>query len=320
MRNPYLHPNGRIKCLESTLLQKQKFEQMLAAKDADGALEFLKDTVYAQAVSGKKAQDYREMHRSIAAEHYAQLGQIYEPFAHLFKIEHDLFNLKILFKHKLGMITQEKASALFSELGSFGRTAFDGALKLELKELAKVFPDFNWVLSNVLSFQPELGDPFLLESLFDRFSLELQYKEAPEIMKEAMRLKIDAANAKLLMRLPTTNRDAKFLERAAISHGNVPRESVIALFGNPADAISMAFKYRFEPAARLPDLNAMEKDADESFLRKVRFADKDVFGPGPILSYFTTRFNEARNIRALLLGKLSNLDDGAIRALLRFAD
>ncbi len=323
MRNPYLHPNGRIKCLENTLLQRQKFEQMLAAKDADGALDLLKDTVYAQAVSGRKAQDHREIYRSIAAEHYAQLGQIYEPFARFFKMEHDLFNLKILFKHKLGMMAQEKASELFSELGSFDRTVFDGALKLELKELAKVFPDFDWVLSHVLSAlsaRGELGGASLLEALFDRFSLEYEYEEAPDVLKEAMQIKIDAANVKLLMRLPAVDRSEKFMESAAISYGTIPRESIISLFNKPADSVSGAIKSRFEPAAKLPDINAMEKDADESFLRRVLLMSRDVFGPGPILSYFTMRFNEARNIRAIVLGKLSNLDDGKIRALLRFAD
>lgn len=320
MRNPYLHPNGRIKCLENTLLPKSKFEQMLSAKDADGALDLLKDTVYAQAFSGKRAQDFGEIHRGIVAAHYAQLGQIYRPLVRFFRTEHDLFNLKLVFKHKLGMMTREKASELFSELGSFGRTAFDGALKLELKELAGFFPDFGEALSGVLSFQPELGDPSLLEALFDRFSLESQFGEAPAVMKEAMRFKIDWANVKLIARLPGAGKDAKFAERAAVSHGTVSREEIIALCGKPADTISAAVKLRFGPAAKLPDLDAMEKEAGESFLRQVRLLGRDVFGPGPIIAYFTMRMNEARNIRAVLLDKISKLDEGAIRALLRLGE
>ncbi|MDD5503041.1 MAG: V-type ATPase subunit, partial [Candidatus Thermoplasmatota archaeon] len=176
------------------------------------------------------------------------------------------------------------------------------------------------VFAEIASVSKDNSDANLLEAAFDRQALENLYKNAPEILKPQMRIKIDLANLRILARAPKQANGAKLVSIASVSFGTVSRDEIIALFGKGDDAIAATLKNRIPFAAKFPDVGQMEIEMENAFLRGVRRTSADVFGPGPAISYFISRFNEARNVRAVLLGKQSNLEPEIIRALLRFAD
>ncbi|MDD5502342.1 MAG: V-type ATPase subunit, partial [Candidatus Thermoplasmatota archaeon] len=183
MKNPFLHPSGRAKFLESSLLPKSKFEQMVLAKDAEAALELLKDTRYGPMIHSKTAKDYQQIYGAAINSAYAEIKSIYEPLLSFFKMEYDFFNLKLIYKNRFGLLSFESAKVFFSEFGSFGKAAFESALKLETREIGKAFPEFEPVFAEIASVSKDNSDANLLEAAFDRQALENLYKNAPEILK-----------------------------------------------------------------------------------------------------------------------------------------
>lgn len=308
----YLHASGRIKVLESTLLPRARFEQMLSM-DAKSILDSLKDTVYGGVVSGRKPEEYNRMYRDMVLSHYKLIKELDESILAPFYIEHDLFNIKQILKLKLGIIS---GAELFSDLGSIDRTLFDAALKLDVKEIEKIFPKFKDVISEALKAW-EGKDEYMFESVFDKASLEMAYEEANPLLKGPMQIRIDGANIRLLIRSHAAGKDIRFLEKNIASYGKIGAE-ITGFFGKSPEVIMDAFKMKFRPVLKLTDMDEFEKDVDELFISAVRKSGMDIFTAGPMISYLVMRLNEARNIRAILLGKLSNLDEQSIRKTLRF--
>jgi len=323
----YAFAVGRVRVLETRLLDKSKLERMIEAVSVEEALKVLTETEYAGAVAEMATvHDFERMLHSEMARTLSLLQQS-SPRPDLIKMmawRYDVHNLKVLFKARF----MESKAELCLPLGTLSLDKLQGMveegvfrdLPVSLKTAAqRLVEDFS------VSRDPQIIDTYLDIALFEML-LAYARKVRSSFMEGLIVRQIDLANLKIFTRVKRMKKDRKYLQKVLLPGGRVPAERLTSLLDEPFEALSAqlaASDYAGVVGEGVRDwlergtAARLEKLSDDFITIYLRRNKGNPFGLEPLICYLWSKEIELKNIRLILVGKINRLPTGAIRERVR---
>ncbi|MFC1647727.1 V-type ATPase subunit [Patescibacteria group bacterium] len=326
-----------IRVLETKLLSENELERMVLAKDAKDAYKILNETEYAAHVGDiEKVENFQEVINAGLRESKELVEKIV-PYKDMFKIlwfRYDFHNIKVLLKAKNSGKTYEEVAdycydfgtvslermrkfVMDSEEAGFGLDEeFEKYLKESIK-LAQV--DFE-----------KTDDPQMIDIILDkRFCWiinDLSEKSGNKFLDEFTNKYIDLKNIELFMRLKIQDREEALLEKGFIEGGLLEKYRFVDSFRKDiadfaesmkhtdyADIIREAVK-GYEEEKSFVNLDKLSYDHLNNYIQSAR---RMSLGPEPVFAYFWAKKNNAQIIRAVMVGKLNDVQPEHIRKMIR---
>ncbi|MBS4022269.1 MAG: V-type ATP synthase subunit C [Dethiobacter sp.] len=324
----YAYAVGRIRAMETRLLDRSKIERMVEARSAEEALKVLGETEYGEylaefdSVHGYEAMLDLELRRI-----YLELRRISpEPeLINLFALKFDYHNLKVIFKaHKMG---EKRDDLLAAEVGN-----------IPVSELARAVSDDDYKnlppkmrqaaerLSEAFRVEtdPQLVDLWLDHAMYEEILEKADSFDSPFI-KQYFTYLLDLTNIKTYLRVKRANRSKEFLEAALLPAGSLDMTKLV----QPAEPLEVlvdrlmwgSYSHVIEEGIqsyhKTDMLTRYEKLADDFLIKHIRQAKYLTFGPEPLAAYILAKENELKMLRIVMVGKINRLPTEEIKERLR---
>jgi len=324
----YAYAVGRIRVLETRLLDMSKLGRMVEAKDAQEALRILGETEYADLVSRALGpHNYAEVTAGEISRVYGLMKKLLpdEPLVDLFLIKYDIHNMKVALKaHFQGH--------------NFDHLAIDAGLvpaKLmtyvcQQEKLPGVPPEYYSFAGAASLAYEESKDPKVIDLVLDRMqyshTVSMAEKHGYSFLARLLACQADLANLRSLVRTKRLGRDRDFLSENLLLGGTISHAVFLDALTEDWPAIIGRFNaspYRtvveqgITSLLESQSLALLEKLSDAYQAELARTVRLNAFGPEPIVNYILAKENEVRNIRIIMIGKLNGVPNAEIRERLR---
>ncbi len=322
----YGHATGRVKVLESKLLNKPRVDRLVEADTFEEQLHILAETDYGEFFEDlKTAEDTeRALHRYLGKV-YAFLEEVTfeKALIDFFRLKYNVHNLKVLIKAKYLETSTEE---LYSELGTLNLELCEEKIKKGLfGELPEGYGEA--VSEAIETFEEEKDaqqiDLILDRELFKRW-LSLAKPQKNEFLLDFVRKQIDLANLKIFLRAKNLKRKRDFLVKALFEGGFIDKKLLITLFDAPLEDLVSNLKktpYILLISKVFGDeqinLNFFDKEAENFLLNYIKQAKKIPVGLEPLAGYILAKESEVNIVRTILMGKLSGLSKDKIKERVR---
>lgn len=322
----YLVISARIRAMETGLLTGERMEQILSARSDEEVVKLLQENGYpAMSLESPEAMD-----AAIAAAREETLRDLGDSapdsrYLDIFKIKYDYHNAKAILKAQaLGTEPDHMLTDLGRVPAAELKEAISGGDMNQLPHLlAAAIAETKEVLD--ATRDPQLGD-----MAADRWRYRDELATAEEtgsaFLRGYVRLSIDAANLRALIRTVRMGKTEAFLEGVVFSGGSVDEGEVLAAACNCGDIVEEIFEgTELETAAKAgadalkggDTLTEFEKLCDDAVSGYLADAQLVAFGEAPLIGYLAARETEYTNLRILLMGRAAGLSPEVIRARLR---
>jgi V/A-type H+-transporting ATPase subunit C len=318
----YLFLSTRVKALERNLLTRERMERMLEGRTAEDAAKVLQECGYGE----MNRVGQQELDKMIADQRHKTMEDLSsvapDPrLIDVFKIKYDYHNIKVLLKAEA---TGTNADRLLVEAGRVptGQLA-DGMRTAELKgvsyTLRRAVSQAREVLSS--TGDPQLAD-FVLDKAYFAEMFELSRATGSSFLEGYVRISIDAANLRSLVRVQRMGKGPEFLRSVLFEGGNIDVGRVLAASGGSIEELYAASSLRQAAEAGAAALNGggltrFEKLCDDGVNRYLSGAKYVAFGEAPVIGYLAAKENEYTAVRIILTGRMAGLDADTIRERLR---
>jgi len=295
--NRYVYTTGRIRGLEKYLLKSADFARIKETKDLRESFQNL-HRFYPYSESMKVCTHPEDFEKGLEEEwkktYLELISFVPEPdLVKLFWLEQDFHNMKVLFKLHL----QKKVP----------------------EEIDKVDKDIiNQIMDTIeKGISAKEIDVFLDKVYFQKFSLELEkYKD--DFLIELGKKIIDSLNIKNFLRVKLWKREdeKKLLEDFIIDGGNIEKEIMIQLAGEPLDSLVGAikrteyvpvFQKALEEWKQSRSLFSLDKSLEEIVLAFTHKGFYITFGREPLVNYILLKKKEIRDLRFILRAKKAGI-------------
>ncbi len=331
MNEDFAKSVGYLRAVEKRLLSRDNIERVIDAPTANDALKLLSQGDYDFSLL-KRPEDYGTVLE-------AQLPQVYEmiakisptaDFLNLLQIRYDYHNLKTLLKAKYLKKSGKEVDDILI------RTALVDvdALK-EAVETGKTKPIAS-APALVAAFEAgekafaETGDPQMLDIVLDgcMFGDMLTRAEAVgnKFITDYVKYNIDFYNLKSLLRVKKMQKPKRFAERALIDGGLTKKDVYTDSYDKTFMNIAADFAYKYfgdmakkglDEFERTGSFSALEKLCDNFLMDYLKRAKYISLGPEPLFAYVLAKESEVRQIRILMVGKINNIGEQALKERLR---
>ncbi|HHX75477.1 MAG TPA: V-type ATP synthase subunit C [Firmicutes bacterium] len=326
----YAYAVGRIKVMETRLLDRDRIERMVEAKSADEALKVLGESEYSDYLA--ELADVYEYEKIL----YAELLRIYRELRRLspeekiiafFARKYDYHNLKVLFK--AAHLKEQRPELLLPGLGNIPLDELVRAVSEEdFRNLPPQMQETAQKLAEKLEsgFDPQLVDLWLDQALFKELAAEVQRSKI-KYLQDYFSALVDLTNIKTFLRVRRMQRAKSFLAAVLLPGGSLDLLAMLDLT-DPLEVIvdrlaSLPYAQVVAEGVQLfqqtGTLTRYEKLADNFLLERVRQAKYVTLGPEPVIGYLLAKENEIKIIRIVLTGKINRLPVAEIRERLRDA-
>ncbi|PIU63649.1 MAG: V-type ATP synthase subunit C [Armatimonadetes bacterium CG07_land_8_20_14_0_80_40_9] len=319
----YAFAVGKIRVLESRLIDKAGIERMVEASDAQGVLNILNETEYATSISNLKSiYDFETILNDELKKVLKLISDLSnEPkLTALFLLKYDFQNLKSLtkskyFKKDLDNLLIEGALIDIEKLKEiFGEERF-GDLPYNISEIVK----------KALEEVEKSKEPQIIDIIYDKELYSLLYSKSEEagnpFIKQFFQISIDLANLKTFIRVKELNLEREFLEKVLLDFGFIEKKTLLEMYEERVDTLLQRLAYT--PYRKVLEEGLKDWKKERSFrqferccnnfilefLSKTRYV---VFGVEPLIGYLIAKENEITTIRVIMIGKLNNLSKETI--------
>lgn len=323
----YAYAVGRVRSLETNLLDQGRFERMIEAPSVQEALKVLAESHYASALADLATSlDFEEMlGESLKSVFALILGLAPRPaLIAMLALRYDLHNLKVLLKaHFLGV-----KSELLIPVGTLDLTQLAAAVNEE---------DFRDLPSGIREAVEETvedfslrRDPQAIDLNLDRAlyaSLQASARaEGSSYLLRLFKIQVDLVNIKTLLRVQRMGLDRDFLKKGLLPGGNLDGDRLLGVLEESPDSLInvMAMSEYAELVAEgvrawvdSGSAARLEKLSDDYVTAYLGQGKWTPFGPEPLIGYLWAREMEMKNIRLVMVGKINRLPAAAIRGRLR---
>lgn len=321
----YLAISARIRAMENTLLTRERMERILEARTEEEAVKILEECGY----SGLEDATPEGIDASLLAARQEMLRDLGDSlpdqgFLDIFRLKYDYHNVKTLLKARLAGV---KAEHILMNLGRISPQELTAAMESgDLDALPGLLGPAAAEAKEILD---TTRDGQLSDIALDRW----YYREMEAIAKASgsgflegfVRLQIDAANLRALVRTIRMGKNADFLKLVLLEGGHIAAEELLSVSAEKGSGLAelyapTVFRAAAESGAAAlggGPLTEFEKrcdDAVSTYLSDARFVP---FGEQAVLAYLAARETEYTNLHILLLGRSMGLDPEVIRSRLR---
>lgn len=320
----YLFLSTRIRALERSLLTRERMDRMLDATSDEDALKVLSECGYPEVeevtVDGINAMLAKARERTFDDLYlFAPDRTILD----VFKVKYDYHNAKVLLK------SEARGAEADQLLVDTGRVPPE-----ELRDHIRA-SDFRGLPGKLASAIPEAretlgatGDPQLSDFVLDRAyfadMFDLADRSGSAFLAGYVRINIDVANLKSLVRTLRMGKDVDFLRGVLFSGGNLDVRRILNGVNSGAGITDLYTTSLLREAAEAGagainggGLTQFEKLCDDAIMAYVGNARYVAFGEAPVVSYLVARESESTAIRIIMTGRLAKLNADVIRERLR---
>lgn len=314
----YLNISARIRAMENRLLNSERLERMLEARDIPEAMKILEECGYPE---GKNLEDilakareevFRDMEKSVPDPKLVEI----------FQLKYDYHNAKTLVKAR-GMGVSPQPLLLP------GGRYVAAALRESWERDGSVgSPVLRKAMDQAWSVLEETKDPQRSDLILDRACYQEMGQLARELgslfLENYVRLLIDVANLRAAVRVARMGKESDFLKMVLIPGGSVSEQTILAQRGEAlAEAFrSGALSQAAELGAKLAHpgagpLTQFEKVCDDAVTAYLAAARRIPFGEETVIGYLYARELELTAVRTIFAGKAAGLEADVIRQRLR---
>lgn len=317
----YLFLSAWIRAQERSLLSGAQIERMLEAPTAREAALVLAECGYPV----PDRVDADGAHRMIAgmrARVAAGLSGLVPDLrmVDVFRAPYDYHNAKAVLKARAR--GEEAAARLLVDAGRITGAVLARALETGQTDalppvLARAARDAWEVLER--SHDPQRADVLLDRACFTELSV-LAEESGSAFLAGYVRLQVDAANLRTLVRVLRTGRGMDFLRGVLLEGGEIAPGRLAEAAGDGRVPEKLYAGTALEDAARLGvraaeggEMAALERACGRALDGCLRAAQMVPFGEQPLIAYLAAREREYVTVRVILTGLLAGLHAGAIR-------
>ncbi len=321
----YLFLSSRVKAMESRLLSRDRMERMLEAPSPEDAAKVLQECGYGELEHLSVA--------AIEAELSRQREQLFQELAGLapdpdildvFRVKYDYHNVKVILKAEA---VEADAAPLLVDAGRVSPAVLQEALRTsEMQGIPSYVQSAALHAREVLSTtgDPQLAD-FVLDRAYFEDMLDLAQDSGSDFLTGYVRIQIDAANLRTLVRTMRMGKSMDFLKGVLFRGGEIDVNRLLAA----SSGGSLAEPYAVSPLREAAECGAaavgggeltqFERLCDNAVLSYVAGAKYVAFGEAPLIGYLAAKENELTAVRIILTGRMAGLDADTIRERLRDA-
>jgi V/A-type H+-transporting ATPase subunit C len=318
----YLYLTAYIRTKEVSLLNHGQIQRMLDAETPADAARVLEECGYGdmadftmdsleQRLSKRRADMMKDL-ASVAPD---------TAIVDVFRIRYDYHNAKVLIKSEAMNVDAQRL------LSQAGRILPDELSESYYQESFSSVPD---ILASAMVEAKEVlartGDPQLSDFVLDRAYFkefaELAKNTGSEFFEGYVRLSIDSANLRTIVRALRMGKRREYLQQVLVNGGNVRQE--LLLNGAESGELASLFAGDLKAAATEAEsvlsggsLTAFEKMCDDALTEYLAAAKYESFGEKPLISYICAVETEISIVRIILNGKKAGLDQDTLRERLR---
>lgn len=309
-QSSYQYAVGRIKALETHMLDGNKLRKLAAAEPED-FFKVLQETGYG---SGALAdENLEEMVKKELKEARRLVWEITpEPeITSLFLLHIDAHNLKVLFKAR---VLEEPAGELLEDGGVFPLEVLEKSvneksymllpnpLKSGLEELEKM------LMRNI---SPQTISVSVDTAIFRYISSIIEDKGS-DYAKAYFSVMADLTNIRSLVRARILTWDAEMFASLVIPGGYISKDTLISAYSVANEQLALYLNkgpYADKIAAALEEYvnkgsaSAFEKRLDSLLMQLVRSEKNDINGIGPVIGYLLGKEAEAKAINIIFAAK-----------------
>lgn len=321
----YLAVSAYVRALENELLTADQYEQLITAKSYDEEVKLLQSFGYGE-LEPKHPEAIDADLTAVRAEAMEELGSFIPDAADLdvFKIKYDYHNIKAMLKAEVMGVSP---GALLADLGRISvEELFIAQRDNDGSNLPGRLSSAVYVGREVLSAtrDPQLFD-IAVDKWYFRDLLETAQKTGSAFLVGYVRLQIDAANLRTLVRTLRMGKDEEFLRGVLFKGGEITPEELLRVSAGKGAGLAELYAPTGLAAAaeegartvRGGAFTEFEKrcdDAQSGYLDRARLIP---FGEEPVLAYLAARETEYTNLRIILIGRLAGVPADVIRSRLR---
>lgn len=314
----YLGISARIRAMENRLINRERLEQMLEARDIPEAMKILVECGYPERknledmLAGAQADVFHDMKKSVP-----------EPkLVEIFQLKYDYHNAKTVVKARAMGVSPQR---LFLPGGRYQGTALQGSWE---KEGSVGSPVLRKAIDQAWSVLEETKDPqrsdLILDRAFYQEMGELARELGSSFLENYVRLLVDVANLRAAVRVARMGKESDFLKTVLIPGGSVSEQTILAQRGETlAEAFrSGALFHAAELGEKLAHpgagaLTQFEKACDDAVTAYLSAARRIPFGEETVIGYLYARELELTAVRTIFAGKAAGLEPDVIRQRLR---
>lgn len=320
----YLAISARVHAMENRLLNRERMERMIEARDAAEAAKLLAECGYEDggALTPQRLEELLAQSRSAAFREIR--AAVPDPrLVEIFQVKYDYHNAKVLLKAEY---TGQDAERLLASGGRWDPRALQESF--QRGEVQGCTEPFRAALSQARETLAATRDPQLADFILDRacFGEMAQMAQDSPFLKGYVQISVDAANLRTAVRAARMDRGSDFLNRALLEGGSVSPKAIANARGQ-----ELAERFSAGPLAqaaavgsRLLDreagsLTEFERLCDDAVTQYVSAARRVPFGEQTVIGYLYAKEAEVTAARIILSGRMAGLDPEIIRSRLRAA-
>jgi V/A-type H+-transporting ATPase subunit C len=315
---------GRIRALETKLLDNSQLERISEAADLTEALAKLGETEYAPVLAGLKQPQQFETALNAELSRVACLVRELSGDAPEFRVflhRYDLQNMKMILKNPA--ITAN----ILSNLGAWDP---EWVLKRMTEEDLTDFPlEFRQAIEDAKITFSRSGDGQEIDRILDNAWFSYGYRTlaagiSPTLSRWWVAL-IDLTNLRTFVRLRLIGMTSVDFDRFFVANGQLSRDSFRELWEHPNEKVALWLdktpygQIAGDQATNLNSLSQFEREFDNYLINLITMAKMVPLGIEPLIGYWLAKENEVKVLRIILVGKINQVTNVEIKERLRRA-
>ena len=330
----YAYAVGRIRALETRLLDRADIGRLLEAESASETLKTLSEGEYESSLSSiGDAADFETALNMERERIYDLIDKLsLDPaLTQMFRIRWDFHNLKVLLKSSYLERASSDDDDVLIESGLIPIENLRSAITPNDEGGSIKLPDYiQNALDDAQAEYAEDQNPQMIDIMIDNHLQSFLYQCAADYPSpflcgyfEAM---ADLTNIKSFIRMKMLDESVRMLDMVLMPHGSLDQGMYIGQFDETVE--NFAGIVSNTPYAELVteglriwseehSLAAYERLADNYLIDYIKPAKYIVFGVEPLIAYLLAKEHEMKLIRIIVIGKLNDLPPDDIQERLR---
>lgn len=317
MAESLINSIARLRVIEKSLLTRETVNRLLAAPGYAECLKILSESGWGEQSGGDEIES---LTRSSLSRAYALVDELmpkrYAGITDVFRMRHDIINIKLLYKLRL------RGADLDSAELDFGGIYDGGALRSAMKK-----GDYSMLPKELKNALEELDvityrdpDPQIVSCGIDRAFIDHAMNAHNGFVRDYFGAYCDFTNLLALARgfgkerfLPCGVLGEDLLDAVAAAMKESP-EKAAALIKSPLETSALKEKLRggFAEYLRTGHTAAIEKARDEYLISIAAERKTDIDSPAPIIGYMLAKERETEIVRLILTAKRSGIPTEAL--------
>lgn len=323
----FLYASGRIRYLETKLLNKNLVDRLMEAESVEGVIKALGDTAYAEDFGEiDNVYEFEEVLENNLLKTLKTVSDSIKDnrIIRYYTLKYDYHNLKVCVK---GKIMGDLKKEYFSKLGLPAEHYIKLAFEEKSDELPKNIQD---AFNKAMAIYEETLDPQQIDIYLDKVlfeELESIVKDIKDPFLEGYhRAYVDLLNIKTFVRVKNMNMDLRVLLKAFLPGGSIPEEFFEKKFQEPLEELAESLsskdyygviKEGIENWMETKNPSHYEKLMDNYLINYLKKGLYKPFGIEPVIGYLGAKEHEIKVLRIILVGKINGIKEDFIEERLR---